>query len=158
MLQLKAANEGVKCCVEDANVNGTEPTAKRGKYNDYTPEQCAQIGKYAAENGPTRAAKHFSVPESTARRLKSEYLQQVGENASVPVQKLPTKPQGPLLLGQALDTSVQEYIKALRTVGGVVNTRIVMAAAHGIVAARDQSLLVQYGGHMAVTKSWLSLY
>ena len=53
---LKAANEGVKRCVEDANVNRTEPTAKRGKYNDYTPEQRAQIGKYTAENGPTRAA------------------------------------------------------------------------------------------------------
>ena len=79
----------------------------RGKYNDYTPEQHVQIGKYAAENGPTRAAKHFSVPESTARRLKGAYFQQVRENASIPVQKLPTKPQGrPLLLGQALDTSV----------------------------------------------------
>ena len=29
-----------------------------------------------------------------------------------------------------------------------------MAAADGIVAARDQSHLVQYGGHIAVTKSW----
>ena len=129
--------------MEDANVNGTEPTAKQGKYNNYTPVQRPQIGKYAAENGPTRAAKHFSVPESTMGRLKGAYLQQVRENASIPVQKLPTKPQGrPLLLGQALDTSVQEYIKALRTVGGVVNTRIVMAAADEIVAARDQSLLV----------------
>ena len=71
------------------------------------------------------------------------------------MQKLPTTPQGrPLPLGQAWDTSVQEYIKALRTVGGVVNTRIVMAAADGIVAARDQSLLMQYGGHLAVTESW----
>ena len=70
------------------------------------------------------------------------------------MQKLPTKPQGrPLLLGQALDTSVQGYIKALRTVGGVVNTCIVMAAADRIVAARDQSLLVQYGRHIAVTTS-----
>lgn len=29
-----------------------------------------------------------------------------------------------------------------------------MAAADGIIAARDQSLLVQNGGHTAVTKSW----
>ena len=41
----------------------------RGKY-DYTQ---IQIGKYAAENGPTRATKHFSqlmsrnVTEPTAR-------------------------------------------------------------------------------------------
>ena len=43
------------------------------------PQQRAKIGKYASENGPTRAAKHFTatwgihVNESTARRLKSEY-------------------------------------------------------------------------------------
>ena len=148
--ELKAANEGVKRCVEDTNVNRTKPTANRGKYNDYTREQHAQISKYGGE----WATKHFSVPESTARRLKGAYLQQVHENASFPVQKLPTKSQGrPLLLGQALDTSVQEYIKALRTVGGVVNTCIVMAVADGIAAARDQSLLVQYGGHIALTKS-----
>ena len=30
------------------------------KYNTYTPEQRAEIGKYAAENGNTSAARHFS--------------------------------------------------------------------------------------------------
>ena len=49
-------------------------------YNDYSPEQRAMIGKYAAENGATKASRHFSkvlaknVPESTARRLRSQYL------------------------------------------------------------------------------------
>jgi len=33
----------------------------RGKYNCYTGKQRAQIGKYAAENGPTRAAKHLAA-------------------------------------------------------------------------------------------------
>ena len=37
-----------------------KPKEKRTKYNDYTPEQRAEIGRYAAENGPTRAATHFS--------------------------------------------------------------------------------------------------
>ena len=32
----------------------------RGKYNSYTPEERAQIGKYAVENGNSKAAKHFS--------------------------------------------------------------------------------------------------
>ena len=35
-------------------------TKSRGKYNSYTPWQRAQIGQYAAENGPTKAAVHFS--------------------------------------------------------------------------------------------------
>ena len=33
----------------------------QGKYNYYTPQQRAKIGKYAAENDPMRAAKHFTV-------------------------------------------------------------------------------------------------
>ncbi len=36
-------------------------TAKRGKYNHYTPEERARIGKYCAENGPTYASTHFSA-------------------------------------------------------------------------------------------------
>lgn len=33
---------------------------KRGKYNSYTPEQRANVGKYTAENGPANAAAHFT--------------------------------------------------------------------------------------------------
>ena len=33
---------------------------KRVKYNDYTATERAQIGKYAAENGPACAVRHFS--------------------------------------------------------------------------------------------------
>ena len=29
-------------------------------YNKYTPDQRAMIGQYVAENGPTRAANHFT--------------------------------------------------------------------------------------------------
>ena len=32
----------------------------RGKYNEYTPEERAQIGKFAAEHGPAKAVRHFS--------------------------------------------------------------------------------------------------
>lgn len=37
--------------------NKDELTTERGKYNNYTAEQYAWIGKYAAENSPTRAAR-----------------------------------------------------------------------------------------------------
>ena len=61
------------------------------------------------------------------------------EEGTVPqVSSLPKMAQGrPLLLGQELDKSVQDYINAMRKVGGVVNTAIVMAAANGIIAARS---------------------
>ena len=32
----------------------------RGKYNLYTDKQCAELGKYGLDNGPSTAARHFS--------------------------------------------------------------------------------------------------
>ena len=59
------------------------------------------------------------------------------------MKRLPTKNKGrPLLLGQILDTAIQDYIKALHTVGGVVNTSIVMDTAKGIVASCDQGVFL----------------
>ena len=153
----------------NAAVKSSHATSKiRGKYSDYTPEDRAKIGKYAAENGPARAVRHFSsvlgmkVPETTARRLKSEYLLKIkevhvigDENANPVVTSLPTKRQGrPLLLSQDLDQSVQTYISSLRDLGGVVSTSIVMAAATGIIAARNPGLLRENGGLIQLTKAW----
>ena len=71
------------------------------------------------------------------------------------ISSLPTKEQGrPLLLGPELDRAVQDYVKAVRTVGGVINTEIVMAAAEGIIAARDLGKLREHGGHIHITKAW----
>ena len=58
----------------------TSKSQQRGKYNSYSLEQRAKIGRFFAENGPTWAARHFTavwdinVNEATARRLKSKYL------------------------------------------------------------------------------------
>ena len=37
-----------------------EDASGRGKYGEYTPEERAQIGKFAAEHGPAKAVRHFS--------------------------------------------------------------------------------------------------
>ena len=105
------------------------------------------------------------MPEPTARRLKGEYLKklqdkrsQCSDGKAAHVSSFPTLHQGrTLLLGNFLDTAVQDYIKALREVGGVVTTAIVMAAAEGTVAARDESLLLQHGGHIDITTLGLNL-
>ena len=141
-----------------------EAPTPRGKYNSYSPEERAQIGKYALENGNTRAARHFSkvlnrkINESTARRLKSEYVQALAQknDPEGPLVKcLPTKTQGRLLLlGQDIDKAVQEYIEATRAAGGVVNTAIVMAAAVGIMSSRDVTKLSSHGGYVNITKTW----
>jgi len=88
------------------------------KYNTYTPEQRAEIGKYAAENGNTSAARHFSkvldfkVSESIARRLKSKYLRALESRSDHVVKSLPTKPQGrPLLLRQEIDKQSKSTLK-----------------------------------------------
>ena len=51
--QLKEVNREVQQASSCSN-------KKRGKYNSYTPQQRAQVGKYTAENGPANAAAHFT--------------------------------------------------------------------------------------------------
>uniref|UniRef100_A0A1X7UCI2 Uncharacterized protein n=1 Tax=Amphimedon queenslandica TaxID=400682 RepID=A0A1X7UCI2_AMPQE len=73
----KGAQEEVKKTIEAAK----KKCGKRGKYNNYSSEERAAIGRYACENGPDRAVRHFTkimddpLPETTARRLRNEYLQ-----------------------------------------------------------------------------------
>lgn len=88
-----------------------EVNCKRRKYNKYSR---AKIGKYAAENGASRAARHYSkvmgvvINESTVRKMKSEYLEKLKTVKDVVpaagvdvVPSLPTKHQGrPLLLSR----------------------------------------------------------
>lgn len=60
----------------------------------------------------------------------------------VKIKELPIKHQGrPLLLQEGTDRAVQEYIKSLRSIGGTVNTCIVMAAAEAIIS-------MQHSGHL----------
>lgn len=115
----KTIDECVKQAIASEDLEGSK---KRGRYNSYTPEERAVIGKYAAENGPTRAARHYTktfghdINESTARKLRSEYLNELKvvkeRDVAGQVVALPKKSQGrPLLLGRELDGVVQEYVK-----------------------------------------------
>ena len=72
---MKSANKMVKDSLEKGLSKVRAPTS-RGKYHDYTraPEQRAQIGKYAAENGPTKAAKHFSQRKQNRLRIDSKKI------------------------------------------------------------------------------------
>jgi len=111
--EIKMADEAVAKALEFANSLG------RGKYNSCSGQKRTQIGHYAADHGPTKAAAHFSslwkihINELTARRLKSEYLEALNkacEEASrdtdkskeaVTVETLETKERKrPLILGR----------------------------------------------------------
>ncbi len=51
--------------------------SEAGRQNRYTDKEWASVGKYAAQNGPTKAARRFSkllkrdIDETTARKLRS---------------------------------------------------------------------------------------
>ena len=103
---------------------------QRHHCNEYSAKERADIGKHAAENGATKACRHFTrtlgktIPESTVRRLKSEYLAALGrkiddshvdgtykECQRVSVSALPKKVPGrPLLLGEDLDATIREFV------------------------------------------------
>ena len=67
----------VNSCIRKDIEKKANGNSKRCRYAEYTSDQRANIGKRGVENGSTRASTHFSVPESTARRLKKEYLQKM---------------------------------------------------------------------------------
>lgn len=136
---------------------------KRGKYTTYTSAERARIGRYAAENGTTRACRYFSqrwkraVPEATVRRLKGEYLVQLNQQKGTGkrIESLPIKQKGrPLLVGAKLDKAIQDYLVSLRSAGGVVNTAILLAAAEGIISARCPGKLQKQGGDLCIGKDW----
>ena len=82
---LECANKNVSTILLSNNCVNKMSSLKRGKYNSYTPKERAKTGQYAAMYGATSAARYFSgafsrdLNESTARRLKTEYLQQLKE-------------------------------------------------------------------------------
>ena len=80
--------------VADAVNTAANKSQRSGQYNSYSKEQRARIAKYAAENGTTCAAKHYSavwgipIYESTARRLESQYLEKLREEPYEQCKKL----------------------------------------------------------------------
>ena len=129
------------------------------KSNFYSPEQHVKTGRYAMDNDATCTAKHYNavldvyMNESTARRLKSEYLKKLEQQISkqkdqhsedtttripIVIKTLETEDRGtPLVLGEKLDAAVQEFVNNLRVTNGVVNRAAVMGTAEGIVSCRD---------------------
>lgn len=71
------------------------------------------------------------------------------------VRLLPMKKRGrPLLLGEVLDTRVQQYLRKVREGGDVVSARIAMAAARGILLSCNRSRLVEFGGDVELNRQW----
>ena len=61
----------------------TKQLVKRGSYGKFTPEQQAEVAKYASMHGITAAQRRFSkefddLKESMVRTWKKKYLVEVG--------------------------------------------------------------------------------
>ena len=120
----------------------------RGSYMKFTPEQKAQVARYALESGNKRAIVKYSkqwgvdLKESTVRTWKAKYTKGLWKRKTtepLPIKALPDQKQGrPLLLADELDTGVQAYVESIRKLGGVVNTAIVLGGAEAIIADRKR--------------------
>lgn len=124
----------------------------------------AQVGKYAAENGPIATLRKFAkthpnLKESTVRLWRDSYLKELRKLKATPhsneVKELSTKKrERPYLLGEKLDKQVRQYLTTLRKAGAVINTAIVLACAEGVVKSEDSNLLACNGGHIVLTRDW----
>lgn len=69
---------------------------------------------------------------------------------------IPNLRRGQLLICD-LDKEVMGFTYNLNELGAVVNAKIAIAAAKGIVRARNKELLDEYGGHITLSASWVKL-
>ena len=74
---LVEANKRVASLTRETDDAGPAPKRAKKNYATYSPEDCSKIGRYAAKHGPTKTSRHFTVPESTARLLKKQYLSEL---------------------------------------------------------------------------------
>ena len=131
---------------------------KRKPYRRFSETDRATIGKYAAEHGNAEAMKRFKtefpeLPESTVRSFKIKYKDALESGASS-IDKIPSKRRGrPQLLGE-YDAQVQQFVKVLHKGGTSVTPQVVIAAAEGIISAKDKNLLATNGGSIQLSRTW----
>jgi hypothetical protein len=76
-------------------------------------------------------------------------------DANAEVSTLPAKKRGrPLLLQEDIEKQLQLYLKKVRDQGGVITASVAVAAARGILLFYDSSRLVEFGGHIELSRQW----
>ena len=76
-------------------------------------------------------------------------------NSKTKVSSIPTSKRGRKLVIGDLDKEVMNFIYNLHEVGGVVNGKIAVAAAKGIINAKNREILVENGGHVTLGNGWV---
>ena len=143
--------------------SGTKST-KRGVYQKYTPQEKAEISSYAAMHGTTAAIRHYkgrfpqlkwTTVNDWRKAMAVATKKAIRSGEPVKIDRLEEKKRGrPSMLSDEVTADIKRYITSLRDAGRVVNTRIVIAAATGILQRKDPSVLRCNGGHIDLQKSW----
>ena len=143
--------------------SGTKST-KRGVYQKYTPQEKAEISSYAAMHETTAAIRHYkgrfpqlkwTTVNDWRKAMAVATKKAIRSGEPVKIDRLEEKKRGrPSMLSDEVTADIKRYITSLRDAGGDVNTRIVIAAATGILQRKDPSVLRCNGGHIDLQKSW----
>jgi len=95
------------------------------------------------------------VNEATIRNFRKAYLLAFTKDKSLSTAekgKIEAKKRGrPLLFGE-YDKIIVDYVRRLRKHGAVVNSRIVMGSARGILMRRAPQLSHERGGTKKITR------
>ena len=98
-----------------------------------------------------------SIVRGLVKHLKDVQSVAMGKSdsdKSGDVSTFAAKKQGrPLLVGEDVETQVREYIKESKASGCVVNTAVIIAAAKGIVMAKDANVLLENGDTLTSAKN-----
>ena len=123
-----AVESSVASLVNPHSTEGSSATSaarKRGKYQHYSAETCAKIGKYASENGNSKAINQFkeelpTLKESTVRTFKRAYEKRLREKkkkgkTEAPVIAIPSDTRGrpPILCD--LDSISISLLRSIRS-------------------------------------------
>ena len=105
----------------------TSAARKRGKYQHYSADTGAKIGKYGSENGNSKAINHFTeelstIKESTVRTFKQAYEERLREekkkgNIGATITAIPSDTRGRPPILRDLDSKLISLLKSIRSRG-----------------------------------------
>ena len=111
----------------DANKNLLSKRKRGNYYNHYSPELCAQIGKYASENGNRRALNHFKAQLPNLQTIISEETEGNEETRNTRKRDFYSTRHPSLLVDLAQKLIL--LLKSIRNRGGVDNFNVVKTSA-----------------------------
>ena len=141
----------------------TSAARKRGKYQHYSAETRAKIGKFSSENGNSKAINHFkeelpTLKESTVRTLRQAYEKRLREekkkgNIDATITAIPSDTRGRPPILRDLDSKLISLLQSIRSRGGVVNLCVVKATVLALVDCNKTPYLREFEPTVTWVKS-----